>query len=116
VAWNGPRSAPGTSAQRWWDTDNLYADIAAYTLRFPFLQILPSMESENAQKSQLPSITLLNGRGLLQASGEKFTTNSSIGTVSMNVPIPTNPRWGGFGPALSLSYDSSNANGVFGFG
>jgi hypothetical protein len=51
MVWNGPRSAPGTSAQPWSDTDNLYAVIAAYTLRFPFFQMLPSMESENAQKS-----------------------------------------------------------------
>jgi RHS repeat-associated protein len=34
----------------------------------------------------------------------------------MSVPIPTSPGRSGFGPQLSLSYDSGSGNGPFGFG
>src|ERR671932_596698 len=37
-------------------------------------------------------------------------------TGSMSVPIATSPGRSGFGPALSLSYDSASGNGPFGFG
>jgi len=76
------------------------------------------MEDKNdgLQKSPLPSITLPKGGVAIQGSGEKFTANPSTGTGSMNIPIPTGPGRGGFGPSLNLSYDSGNANGLFGFG
>lgn len=48
--------------------------------------------------------------------GEKFAANPVTGTGSMTVPIATSPCRGGFGPELSLSYDSGAANGPFGFG
>jgi hypothetical protein len=48
--------------------------------------------------------------------GEKFATNPVTGTGSMNIPIATSPGRSGFGPQLSLSYDSGAANGAFGFG
>jgi RHS repeat-associated protein len=48
--------------------------------------------------------------------GEKFTANPVTGTGSMTVPIPTSPGRSGFGPQLSLSYDSGSGNGPFGFG
>ena len=38
------------------------------------------------------------------------------GTGSMTVPIATSPGRSGFGPQLSLSYDSGAGNGPFGFG
>jgi hypothetical protein len=34
----------------------------------------------------------------------------------MTVPIATSPERSGFGPQLSLSYDSGAGNGPFGFG
>ena len=34
----------------------------------------------------------------------------------MSVPIATSPGRSGFGPQLSLSYDSGAGNGPFGFG
>jgi hypothetical protein len=46
--------------------------------------------------------------------GEKFAANPSTG--SMSVPIATSPGRAGFGPQLSLSYDSGSGNGPFGFG
>ena len=34
----------------------------------------------------------------------------------MTVPLPVSPGRGGFGPQLTLSYDSGSGNGPFGFG
>ena len=48
--------------------------------------------------------------------GEKFAANPVTGTGSLSVPIYTSPGRSGFGPQLSLSYDSGAGNGVFGFG
>src|SRR3989442_5293655 len=48
--------------------------------------------------------------------GEKFAANPVTGTGSMTVPIATSPGRSGFGPELSISYDSGNGNGPFGFG
>jgi RHS repeat-associated protein len=48
--------------------------------------------------------------------GEKFSANPVTGTGSMSVPIYTSPGRSGFGPRLSLSYDSGAGNGPFGFG
>jgi RHS repeat-associated protein len=73
-------------------------------------------EKKSTQQNPLPSITLPKGGGSLQGSGEKFTANPSTGTGSMNIPIGTSPGRGGFGPSLSLDYDSANGNGPFGMG
>ena len=48
--------------------------------------------------------------------GEKFAANPVSGTGSMSVPIATSAGRAGFGPQLSLSYDSGAGNGAFGFG
>ncbi|WP_217644950.1 SpvB/TcaC N-terminal domain-containing protein [Geodermatophilus amargosae] len=48
--------------------------------------------------------------------GEKFAANPVTGTGSMSVPIATSPGRSGFGPRLSLAYDSGSGNGSFGFG
>jgi RHS repeat-associated protein len=48
--------------------------------------------------------------------GEKFSANPVTGTGSMSVPIFTSPGRSGFGPQLSLSYDSGAGNGLFGWG
>ncbi|WP_159032298.1 MULTISPECIES: SpvB/TcaC N-terminal domain-containing protein [unclassified Streptomyces] len=61
-------------------------------------------------------MSLLKGGGAIRGIGEKFTANSLTGTGSMSVPIPVTPGRGGFGPQLTLSYDSGVGNGPFGFG
>ena len=38
------------------------------------------------------------------------------GTASASIPIFTSPGRSGFGPSLSLSYDSGAGNSPFGFG
>jgi RHS repeat-associated protein len=48
--------------------------------------------------------------------GEKFAANPVTGTGSMTVPLAISPGRGGFGPQLSLSYDSGAGNGPFGLG
>jgi RHS repeat-associated protein len=64
----------------------------------------------------VPPIALPKGGGAVRGIGEKFTANPLTGTGSLNVPIYTSPGRSGFGPQLSLSYDSGSGNGPFGFG
>lgn len=63
-----------------------------------------------------PSISLPKGGGAIRGIGEKFAANPVTGTGSMSIPIATSPGRSGFGPQLSLSYDSGAGNGAFGFG
>jgi hypothetical protein len=63
-----------------------------------------------------PTISLPKGGGAIHGIGEKFAANPVTGTGSMSVPITTSPGRSGFGPQLSLSYDSGTGNGPFGFG
>ena len=63
-----------------------------------------------------PAITLPKGGGAIRGIGEKFAANPVTGTGSMSVPIATSLGRSGFGPQLSISYDSGAGNGPFGFG
>lgn len=65
---------------------------------------------------QPPTISLPKGGGAIRGMGEKFAANPVTGTGSMTVPIAASPGRGGFGPQLSLSYDSGAGNGPFGLG
>jgi hypothetical protein len=65
---------------------------------------------------QPPTISLPKGGGAIRGIGEKFAANPVTGTGSMTVPIAASPGRGGFGPQLSLSYDSGAGNGPFGLG
>lgn len=63
-----------------------------------------------------PTIALPKGGGAIRGIGEKFAANPVTGTGSMSVPIATSPGRSGFGPQLSLAYDSGAGNGPFGIG
>lgn len=63
-----------------------------------------------------PTIQLPKGGGAIRDIGEKFAANPVTGTGSMSVPIASSPGRSGFGPQLSLTYDSGTGNGPFGFG
>lgn len=63
-----------------------------------------------------PSISLPKGGGAIRGIGEKFGVNPVTGTGAMTVPLATSPGRSGFGPQLSLAYDSGAGNGPFGFG
>jgi len=72
--------------------------------------------SDGEQKPATPSISLPKGGGAIRGMGEKFAGNPVTGMGSMSVPLATSPGRSGFGPQLSLSYDSGSGNGPFGFG
>jgi RHS repeat-associated protein len=63
-----------------------------------------------------PTLTLPKGGGAIRGIGEKFSANPVTGTGSLSVPLAMSPGRSGFGPQLSLSYDSGSGNGPFGFG
>jgi RHS repeat-associated protein len=65
---------------------------------------------------QRPTVALPKGGGAVRGIGEKFSVNAANGTGSFTIPIPVSPGRAGFGPELTLSYDSGRGNGVFGFG
>lgn len=64
----------------------------------------------------LPSPSLPKGGGAIRGIGEKFATNPVTGTCSVTIPIAVSPGRTGFGPQLTLSYDSGSGNGPFGLG
>jgi len=79
----------------------------------------PKQEGQSAAgdwQPLLPSPSLPIGGGAIRGMGEKFAAHPVTGTGSMSVPIPTSPGRGGFGPQLSLTYDSAAGNGPFGLG
>ncbi|OQY99744.1 MAG: toxin [Candidatus Brocadia sp. UTAMX2] len=85
----------------------------------PKEQQKPSDTKEPSQDKgpfSAPAIQLPKGGGAIRGIGEKFAANPVTGTGSMTVPIATSPGRSGFGPQLSLSYDSGAGNGPFGFG
>ena len=63
-----------------------------------------------------PTISLPKSGGAIRGIGEKFAANPVTGTGSLSVPIATSAGRAGFGPQLSLSYDSGAPNGPFGLG
>jgi Salmonella virulence plasmid 65kDa B protein len=63
-----------------------------------------------------PQISLPKGGGAIRGIDEKFTANPATGTGSLSIPLALSAGRSGFGPRLSLSYDSGQGNGPFGLG
>jgi Salmonella virulence plasmid 65kDa B protein len=63
-----------------------------------------------------PTVSLPKGGGAVKDIGEKFTVSAATGTGSLTIPVATSAGRAGFGPSLSLSYDSGSGNGPFGLG
>src|SRR4051794_38187486 len=63
-----------------------------------------------------PTVGLPKGGGAIRGIGETFAANPVNGTGMFSVPVATSPGRDGFGPALTLRYDSGSGNGPFGFG
>ncbi|WP_254885408.1 SpvB/TcaC N-terminal domain-containing protein [Streptomyces sp. NA02950] len=61
-------------------------------------------------------MSLPKGGGAVRGIGEKFESNAVNGTGTLTVPLATSPGRSGFGPSLTLRYDSGAGNGPFGFG
>jgi RHS repeat-associated protein len=76
----------------------------------------PSAGSPASATDNAPQLSLPKGGGAIRGMGEKLAINPASGTGSFTVPIATSPGRSGFGPQLSLSYDSAAGNGVFGLG
>src|SRR5439155_14852059 len=64
----------------------------------------------------LPSVSLPKGGGAIRGIGEKFGVDPVRGTGTLSIPLAASPGRSGFGPQLTLSYDSGSGNGPFGFG
>ena len=69
----------------------------------------PNVTAPNAVKTPNPSLP--KGGGAVRGLGEKFAANLVSGTGSLTVPIAVSPGRGGFGPELSVAYDSGGGNG-----
>ncbi|HEY7767126.1 SpvB/TcaC N-terminal domain-containing protein, partial [Longimicrobium sp.] len=78
----------------------------------------PGSRTEPAGRSPAapPTISLPKGGGALRGIGEKFAANPVTGTGTLTVPLAASPGRMGFGPDLSLVYDSGAGNGPFGLG
>ena len=63
-----------------------------------------------------PQIGLPKGGGAIRGIDEKFTANPATGTGSVAIPLALSAGRSGFGPTLSLGYDSGRGNGPFGIG
>src|ERR1700680_3223080 len=63
-----------------------------------------------------PQIGLPKGGGAIRGIGEKFQANAATGTGKLTIPLALSPGRSGFGPDLSLSYDSGSGNSIFGIG
>jgi len=62
------------------------------------------------------TVSLPKGGGAVRGIGEKFAANPVTGTGSFTIPLPASPGRSGFGPSLTLAYDSGAAHGPFGLG
>ncbi|WP_431970062.1 SpvB/TcaC N-terminal domain-containing protein [Nocardia sp. bgisy134] len=72
--------------------------------------------SGGGAEARPPAISLPKGGGAIRGIGETFTVNAATGTASASIPLDMSPGRRGFGPALTLSYDSGIGNGPFGLG
>jgi hypothetical protein len=70
-----------------------------------------SASADDKFRVSAPEISLPKGGGAIRGIGEKFAANPVTGTGSMTVPIYASSGRSGFGPSLSLSYDSGAGNG-----
>ncbi|MFE0631568.1 SpvB/TcaC N-terminal domain-containing protein [Streptomyces sp. NPDC058864] len=61
-------------------------------------------------------MSLPKGGGAIRGIGEKFAADPVTGAGAMKVPIAASPGRSGFGPQMSLTYDSGGGNGPFGLG
>jgi RHS repeat-associated protein len=82
----------------------------------PTASSAPTAPEQKPFAVSAPTVSLPKGGGAIRGMGEKFAANPVTGTGAMTVPIFTSPGRSGFGPQLSLSYDSGAGNGVFGLG
>lgn len=110
------RSANSTNQQESGRGPTPHSNATAAQGQVPATGLSPNSAPSSSFQVETPTITLPKGGGAIRGIGEKFAANPVTGTGSMSVPIATSPGRSGFGPQLSLSYDSGAGNGPFGFG
>ncbi|PNP61027.1 hypothetical protein FNYG_14241 [Fusarium nygamai] len=64
----------------------------------------------------LPTISQPKPGGGVRGLDEKLSVNGTSGTATASVVFPASTSRAGFGPELSLSYDSGAGNGILGLG
>jgi RHS repeat-associated protein len=75
----------------------------------------PQKKSDEPFGPAPPQLALPKG-GSIRGMGEKFAANPVTGTGKFSVPIYASPGRSGYGPQLTLEYDSGAGNQPFGFG
>src|SRR6266436_6607152 len=75
-----------------------------------------ALSAEENSAFTAPQISLPKGGGAIRGIGEKFAANAVTGTGSLTIPITLSPGRSGFGPQISLTYDSGSGNGPWGMG
>lgn len=75
----------------------------------------PSAPPQDLFQVTASSFSLPKGGGAVCGRGEELAANQVTCTGSMTVPIAPSLGRSGFGPHLSLPYDSGLGNGPFGF-
>ena len=83
---------------------------------YPNKEPVSKEASPEQQAAQAPTISLPKDGGAIRGMGEKFAASPVTGTGSKSVPTATSLGRSGFGPQLSLSYDSGAGTGPFGLG
>ena len=83
----------------------------------------PGAKRGNSRRLAQPSApadsstpSLPKGGGAIRGLGETFAASAFTGTASASLPLPLSSGRSGFGPELSLAYDSGSGNGPFGIG
>ena len=82
----------------------------------PRSSVLPTTNGGSDFLLSPPAVSLPKGGGAMRGIGEKFSANPVTGTGAMSIPIALSPGRGGFGPQLSLNYDSGSGQSGFGLG
>lgn len=72
--------------------------------------------SSSSKSGSIPAVSFPKSGGAIANLGEKLQVLPSTGTANLSVPISTSSSRASIEPDLSLTYDSSNGNGVFGLG
>ncbi|MEV8596135.1 SpvB/TcaC N-terminal domain-containing protein [Streptomyces sp. NPDC052012] len=76
----------------------------------------PAPDEGDRRPATAPSVSLPKGGGALRGIGETFGVAPATGTAGLQIPVPAPQGRSGFGPSLTLSYDSGAGNGPFGLG
>ncbi|KAK4207638.1 virulence plasmid 65kDa B protein-domain-containing protein [Rhypophila decipiens] len=75
-----------------------------------------NINTMSSLSSTLPSISQPKAGGAVRGLDEKLGVNGTSGTATASVVFPASTSRSGFGPELSLSYDSGASNGILGLG